>query len=275
MKVWRPAGFGGLEIEEADLISNLIIPPHLLTGYELTVALGGSTTIRYRNENFFFEDYRNLFLMQHPGEVISASAGTRNLPVSAHTLRLYPKLMRSVQRDLDLPASPPYFPAITAPNALNAPIAALTKRTVQSFAAPASTLERESRLLELVHAVFTHCSDTPPPDYKLGKEHRAVTLAKEAMRAHLEFDHRLDDLADLTQLNKYYLKEVFTRDVGLSPHRYLTGLRIERAKALLAGGTALAQVAFETGFVDQSHLSHAFKKYVKVTPGRFQRASLA
>lgn len=57
---------------------------------------------------------------------------------------------------------------------------------------------------------------------------------------------------------------------GQSPHRFVIGRRIERAKELIAGrGVPLAQVAAAVGFADQSHFTRHFRRIVGVTPGRF------
>ena len=68
-----------------------------------------------------------------------------------------------------------------------------------------------------------------------------------------------------------HLVRVFTRTVGLSPHRYLVQTRVRRASQLLARGFPSAFVAAVTGFVDQSHLTTHFKRYVGTTPASYQR----
>ena len=274
VKVWRPQGFVGLEVEQFDKQSDLVVPAFVVPGHELTVFLEGSAYLKYSGRSYRFSEVAHLFLAQHPSEIFFGEARS-DQPVSVWTLRLYPELMQTLQGDLGLPEFPVSFPDMAAPDPLNAPLAALTMKTISSFAAPASRLERESRLLLLLREVLTHMADAKPPELKLGKEHKAVSLVKEVMHAHPERDHRLDDLSALTRLNKYHLKEVFTRDVGVTPHRYLTELRVCKAKDLLAQGHMVAQVALETGFADQSHLTHVFKRYTQVTPGRFQRDSLA
>ena len=138
---------------------------------------------------------------------------------------------------------------------------------------PTSHLEREASLLGYIHMVLEHCSDTPPPEKRLGQEHKAVALVKEVLQTHSERDNTLGELATLTSLNKHYLYRVFCRDVGLSPHSYQTSVRVHRVKDLLVTGVSIAQASLETGFTDQSHLTRVFKKYTQVTPGQFQRDS--
>ncbi|MBI1877856.1 MAG: helix-turn-helix transcriptional regulator, partial [Chloroflexi bacterium] len=73
----------------------------------------------------------------------------------------------------------------------------------------------------------------------------------------------------ISNLSPFHLLRAFRAELGLPPHAYLTQIRIERAKALLAQGWPVAQVAFETGFADQSHLTKRFKGIVGVAPGQY------
>ena len=83
----------------------------------------------------------------------------------------------------------------------------------------------------------------------------------------------LTELSGLVSLSPYRLVHVFRDTVGLPPHAYLTQVRVERAKRLLAAGQSVARVASEAGFVDQSHLTRHFKALTGVTPGRYARSS--
>ena len=61
----------------------------------------------------------------------------------------------------------------------------------------------------------------------------------------------------------------FSREVGIPPHRYLTGRRLDRARRLLLAGGRPAEVAAEVGFHDQAHLTRHFKRMLGVTPGAY------
>jgi AraC-like DNA-binding protein len=58
--------------------------------------------------------------------------------------------------------------------------------------------------------------------------------------------------------------------VGILLHQYQTQIRVERAKMQLAQGVSIQQVAVEVGFVDQSHLTRHFKRFVGITPGKYR-----
>jgi pimeloyl-ACP methyl ester carboxylesterase/AraC-like DNA-binding protein len=69
-----------------------------------------------------------------------------------------------------------------------------------------------------------------------------------------------------------HLVRSFTRQFGLSPHAYLTGRRIDRARRLLLLGAAPADVATAVGFYDQAHLTRHFKRYTSATPSSYARS---
>ena len=275
MKVWRPQGFAGVEVERFDNIPRLTFPPTVLNGHDLTVSHRfGFNKFKYGRKQYSLRGGRRKFFTQHAGEVFAATPHDDEL-TTVWTLRLYPDAMQQLKAVLGSPNGFSYFPEMMAPQELNEPLANLTTDAVLAFDEPTSTLERESKLFGLVRAVLEHCSDTPPPEMRFGKEHRAVSIVKEVLQTHPEFDHTLDDLAYLTKLSKFYLQEVFKLEVGLSPDQYQIGVRVHRAKDLLAQGSSISQTAHALGFYDQSHLTNVFKKYVQVTPGKFRRDSLA
>jgi transcriptional regulator GlxA family with amidase domain len=57
----------------------------------------------------------------------------------------------------------------------------------------------------------------------------------------------------------------------MTSHAYLTQTRVRRAKPLLRAGLPAGQVAVETGFYDQAHLTRHFEQIVGLTPARYAR----
>lgn len=208
-------------------------------------------------------------MLQNPGEVFSYG-NVAQTPLTTRSFELSPALLDRLAADLGTQSVS--FPELVVDRAHGTYLAGLTKQTLQSFEEPASQLERESRLLTLVTEAIRLCAAKPHPEPSLGREHRAVALVKCYLREHYSENPTLDTLSRLTGLSRGYLLEVFKRDIGLSPHEYLTCVRVNRVKDLLCRGVPIAQVAYTTGFVDQSHLNRVFKKYVLVTPGQYQHA---
>lgn len=99
---------------------------------------------------------------------------------------------------------------------------------------------------------------------------RAVALMRDRHGEAL----RLEELAAETGLTVFQLIGLFKRTVGLTPHAYLTQVRLNAACRLLRGDMPLAEVAAASGFYDQSAMTRHFKRCYGMTPGQFARAAL-
>ena len=64
----------------------------------------------------------------------------------------------------------------------------------------------------------------------------------------------------------------FKRALGLTPHAYLTQLRLRAALRQLQAGQSLADAASAAGFYDQSALHKHFKRSFGITPLQYVRA---
>lgn len=82
-------------------------------------------------------------------------------------------------------------------------------------------------------------------------------------------DWSVDELAKLSHQSTAHFAQLFSRVVGLPPHRFLMQQRVELARTLLAQGASVHEAARKAGFADQSHLSRWFQRYVQISPGRY------
>lgn len=80
----------------------------------------------------------------------------------------------------------------------------------------------------------------------------------------------LQQLAQSAGMSRYQLIRAFRAATGMTPHAYQLNATINRARSSLQAGTALAQVAHELGFADQSHFQRVFKAHAGITPGRYR-----
>ncbi len=108
----------------------------------------------------------------------------------------------------------------------------------------------------------------PPP----GPERTAVRTGIAVMRERLADPLTLADIAAEAHLSVYHFIRVFRDATGETPHRFLTRLRIERARQLLAT-TALTvgQIAERCGFSSPGALSSAFLSHVGVRPSVYRK----
>lgn len=63
---------------------------------------------------------------------------------------------------------------------------------------------------------------------------------------------------------------MFAKRYGMPPHAFRLTSWLNRAKELLRAGEAVAAVAADTEFADQSHLGRCFQRAFGVTPGRYR-----
>ena len=96
--------------------------------------------------------------------------------------------------------------------------------------------------------------------------------AKDMLRADLSGATPLTSIAAACGLSPSHFARAFRKSTGAPPHAWLNEARVERAMALLRRhDQPLSAIAFECGFVDQSHFTRLFVRRVGLTPGAWRR----
>jgi AraC-like DNA-binding protein len=106
-------------------------------------------------------------------------------------------------------------------------------------------------------------------------DRQLLARVKDRMHADYASELRLEDLAAEVGLTTFQLIGLFKRTVGLTPHAYLTQVRLNMACRRLRHAPVLADVATGVGFYDQSALNKHFKRCYGITPTQFARAAAA
>lgn len=104
------------------------------------------------------------------------------------------------------------------------------------------------------------------------ESHPAVRFAVQTL-------HRSPHLASITRvteasgLSAARLIEHFKRDVGLTPKRYCSVLRFQRALRHAHRGRNVdwTEVALDCGYYDQAHFIHDFRRFAGVTPSAYEQ----
>ncbi len=98
--------------------------------------------------------------------------------------------------------------------------------------------------------------------------------AEEMLRAHLEGNITVGELARACSLSESHFARCFRLSFGTSVHQRLIQLRIERAKELLSRTrTPLAAVALLSGFCDQAAFTRTFSRLERMSPSGWRRAN--
>jgi AraC-like DNA-binding protein len=99
----------------------------------------------------------------------------------------------------------------------------------------------------------------------------AMRRVCEYIEARLNDSIELAELSAIAGLSIFHFARQFKQSAGITPHHYLVRRRVERAQELLARtDLSLSEIAFATGFSDQSHLTRHFRQMIGVTPGQFR-----
>lgn len=139
---------------------------------------------------------------------------------------------------------------------------------LDSLLGTATPLQKEANLLSVFTEALTGDMLQCPNTYK---EKVKLERVREYLHSCFLEKVTLDQLAEISGLNKFNIAHLFKAAYNVPPHTYQTLLRVNHAKKELRACRPLAEVALEAGFYDQSHFSRVFKNYTGSTPERYQK----
>ncbi len=85
-------------------------------------------------------------------------------------------------------------------------------------------------------------------------------------------DISIKSISDTLHLNSNYISQLFKKETGVTYSSYITTLRINLAKELLAQPeNTVTQVGEQCGFNDYFYFIKTFKKYVGISPSDYRR----
>jgi AraC-like DNA-binding protein len=100
----------------------------------------------------------------------------------------------------------------------------------------------------------------------------AFRRVREFIDTHVTEKITTDALAKIAALSLGHFNRAFRQTTGRSPHRYVLERRIAAATDLLCRTTrALADIALDVGFADQSHFSRTYAAMTGETPSQCRR----
>lgn len=168
-------------------------------------------------------------------------------------------------------------PQALAPALANAPeqLASSYGQATVSFSQsqPVQLVEQPAELLSnlYAHVAGHYCQSQrrEPAAARLApwQERQAKALIADSLGQNLSISR----LAQACGLSRSHFSRAFRGSTGLSPHQWLTQMRIERAKTLLSEPRPVAEVALDCGFSDQAHLARVFSRLVGLTPSQWRR----
>lgn len=265
--MWRAAEFGGLELFRAT-VREFAFHPHAHEEFFIALTEDGLVTPTYRGDRHVISPGDLIVL--NPEEAHSGGPP----PDASWTYRaLYPSpdAMREITAEFGRSTLPEFSGEVVRDREVTARLHRFHRL---SESPGASLLEREAHLAEaLVLLVGRHATPRHEPRPP-GQERGAVRLSMEYLEEHAEENVTLRALSQFAGLSTSHLCRVFRDSVGMTPHAYQTQVRVRRAKSLLRAGLPISQVAVDTGFYDQAHLTRHFKRLMGVPPSRYVKDAL-
>ncbi len=96
--------------------------------------------------------------------------------------------------------------------------------------------------------------------------------AADYMKAYYDANITLEDICAEIHVSKYHFIRLFKENTGRTPHEYLLGIRLSKARQLLeTGECSIAEAAKLCGFVNAGHFSAAFKRFVGMPPSVYRK----
>jgi len=258
-------GWRGVERIEARFAGHGYAP-HRHDRYAIGFTLAGVQCFGYRGAA---EASRagEMFVL-HPDELHDGRAGTE-AGFLYRGLYLEPRLLQEAASETLLP-----LPFLAAPVTRDPRLAAALAPALADLARVPEELERDAILAALAAAL--NALDPAGARRRLTPlAWRAVGAARDFLEAHLDRTVGSAELEQAAGLSRWELARQFRRCLGTSPYRYRLQRRLERARALIRGGSGLAQAALEAGFADQAHLTRQFRSFYGMPPGRWAAIAVA
>lgn len=99
-----------------------------------------------------------------------------------------------------------------------------------------------------------------------------IEKAKNYINENFDKNISVEELAQLSEMSTSHFRKIFREIVGMTATQYAINLRINKAKDLLASGTAnVSEAAFASGFKDIFYFSAMFKKVTGENPSKYNK----
>jgi AraC-like DNA-binding protein len=249
---WLVRAPGVIDRIEARL-SGMAYAPHRHDTYAIGVTLKGVQRFDYRGATRYSRPGQMFIL--HPDELHDGRAGDDG---AFHYRTVY-VAPADIQEVLGGCALPFIAGGVSDDQLLYSAVRAL----LDDYDQPVTTDVYQDWLFDLASALG-RVAGAPKTISRINRG--AVMRARDFIDARLAHDVSLDELARVTQHDRWQLSRDFRTLLGTSPYRYLILRRLDRAREMMLNGHTIADAAAACGFADQSHFGRSFKKSFGMTP---------
>ena len=211
------------------------------------------------------EQGKELLVLSGNGFLLPAALTHRCMISEVHSYRVVSILPDIWEELTDAP-----MPKQAAILLAGSPALHAARRLIATMRSNPEILAIESCLLAFLETIgqdedVTNCALAMPDK---------VLRVRDWLEKHCFGNVRLTTLAKIAQCSPGLINRLFSQHVGLPPYEYLLQLRLSlAAHRLRKSEHTLADIAYETGFADQSHLQRFFRRAYGTTPNAYRAAS--
>ncbi|EGA67214.1 AraC-type DNA-binding domain-containing protein [Vibrio brasiliensis LMG 20546] len=153
---------------------------------------------------------------------------------------------------------------------LDYPILSLDEATHQYVSFIEKQLEQNVEA-ELEESMLTLLFELLSRQCSVGKIDSRIKKVVQYINQDIAANYTIEELAKVACLSSTQFKYLFSKDVQLTPLKYLTKLRMEKARTLLTNtDMPVSRIAEEVGFSNPSSFTRSFNGYFGLPPKSYR-----
>jgi len=99
----------------------------------------------------------------------------------------------------------------------------------------------------------------------------SFNIISDYIEKHIYDKFCLNQLSKMANINKYGFAKKFKVSTGMTPMNYILMRKIFSSKRLINPSSELTEIAYQYNFTDMAHFSKTFKRFVGISPKKYQK----
>lgn len=238
-----------------------------VTDYHIVIPSEDTPEALFNNKLIHCE--RKKILAVNPGDTVSC---IKNAPAKPYySFLLKPLLLQKIAAEMD------FNGYIRFENYVN-PFSSELFQTFKKLEHESSRKDRLNLMLESLETQIAVLllrefkTNAMPSINYLPDADSYICSAQEYIRTYFSSNISLQDICNEIHVSQYHFIRTFEKKVGMTPHKYLLSIRMEKAKELLdTGRYSVAETSMLCGYESISNFSTTFKNSVGLSPVAYKK----
>jgi len=127
----------------------------------------------------------------------------------------------------------------------------------------------EFRLFQFINILKTYSQENKNEYSELNFD--SFNIISDYIEKHIYDKFCLNQLSKMANINKYGFAKKFKVSTGMTPMNYILMRKIFSSKRLINPSSELTEIAYQYNFTDMAHFSKTFKRFVGISPKKYQK----